>query len=87
MRRLLTIAMTGTLALALAACGGLNDDDGSTGTAGGGGGREHRGVRRARPCRPVVLRWEYRDGFVLRVPPEARAELDAFGADASSSRA
>lgn len=68
MRRLLTIAMAGALALAMAACGGLNDE-GTTGGSGTGGS----GATGATGGEPidhptggdqVVLRWEYRDGFV-----------------------
>jgi hypothetical protein len=64
MRRLPTIVVTGVLALA--ACGGLNDD-GTTGTTGGTGGTGATGpepIEHPTGADEVVLRWEYRDGFV-----------------------
>ncbi|HET9724346.1 MAG TPA: hypothetical protein VFR44_10980 [Actinomycetota bacterium] len=69
MRRLLTIAMVGALALAVAACGGLNDDgagggSGTTGETGGGGSTGGEPIEHPTGADEVVLRWEYRDGFV-----------------------
>lgn len=68
MRRFPTMAVVGALAFALAACGGLNDD-GTTGTTGGagGGGTGDGGtdpIEHPTGADEVVLRWEYRDGFV-----------------------
>lgn len=56
MTRIRTIATASVLTLALAACGGLNDDGGGTG---GGGAIEH-----PTGSDELVLRWEYQGGFV-----------------------
>lgn len=57
MTRIRTIAAMGALALILAACGGLTDD----GTGGGGSGGE---ISHPTGADRLVLRWEYRGGFV-----------------------
>lgn len=70
MRRHRTIAMAGVMALALAACGGLRDDGtgggggGSSGTTGGSGATGGEPIEHPTGAHEVVLRWEYRDGFV-----------------------
>ncbi|HEU4356010.1 MAG TPA: hypothetical protein VFT27_10515 [Actinomycetota bacterium] len=69
MRRLPTIAMVGALALAVVACGRLNEDGtgGGSGTTGGTGGSGSTGaepIEHPTGADEVVLRWEYRDGFV-----------------------
>jgi hypothetical protein len=57
MTRIRTIAAMGALALILAACGGLKDD----GAGGGGSGSE---ISHPTGADQLVLRWEYRGGFV-----------------------
>ncbi|HEX5949790.1 MAG TPA: hypothetical protein VFZ96_02215 [Actinomycetota bacterium] len=64
MRRLPTIAVAGVLALALAGCGGLNDEGPADGGGDGTGATGPAPIEHPIGADEVVLRWEYRDGFV-----------------------